>query len=126
MLETHPASSVPPIHAAREKSGQNAWRASWRLNMFMVAYRLLWLMLLPVALLYLYRKGRKEPLYRKHIAERFGGGHSTLTPKLMPFSDESTAKNNNSKHRIWLQDRPVICAFGCMPLRWVNCAALPL
>jgi 3-deoxy-D-manno-octulosonic-acid transferase len=113
MLETHPASSVPPIHAAQEKSGQNAWRASWRLNVFMVAYRLLWLMLLPVALLYLYRKGRKEPLYRKHIAERFGGGHSTLMPTLMPFS---AAKHNNSKPRIWLHAASLGELRGIAPL----------
>jgi 3-deoxy-D-manno-octulosonic-acid transferase len=116
MLESHPVSSVPTIDSAYEKMVNNNWRASWRLNVFMVAYRLLWRMLLPVALLYLYRKGRKEPLYRRYIAERFGGGQSTLTPTLMPFSAESTAKNNNSKHRVWLHAASLGELRGIAPL----------
>ncbi|PSL20157.1 3-deoxy-D-manno-octulosonic acid transferase [Shimia abyssi] len=38
----------------------------------MVFYRLLWACLLPVGLVYLWLRGRKDPLYRQHIGERFG------------------------------------------------------
>ncbi len=35
-------------------------------------YELLWHLLLPVFLLFLWRRGRREPLYRRHWGERFG------------------------------------------------------
>lgn len=42
------------------------------LHIFMLSYRLLWVLLLPVVLVYLKRRGRKDSLYGQHIAERFG------------------------------------------------------
>lgn len=39
----------------------------------LAVYAGLWLLLWPLALLYLWRKGRREPLYRAFFAERFGG-----------------------------------------------------
>lgn len=35
-------------------------------------YTLFWILALPLVLIRLYRRGRKEPGYREHIAERFG------------------------------------------------------
>ena len=43
-----------------------------RLALF--GWDLLWHISLPLVLLYLWRRGRKEPLYIQHLGERFGGG----------------------------------------------------
>lgn len=43
-----------------------------RLALF--GWDLLWLICLPLVLLYLWHRGRKEPLYRQHFGERFGFG----------------------------------------------------
>ena len=43
-----------------------------RLWLFLRAWSLLWHLGLPVVLLYLWRRGRKDPLYAQHMAERFG------------------------------------------------------
>lgn len=45
---------------------------SLRLRLALFAYALLWMVGLPFALLYLRRRGRKDPLYGRHISERFG------------------------------------------------------
>ncbi|VDC29214.1 3-deoxy-D-manno-octulosonic acid transferase [Pseudogemmobacter humi] len=42
------------------------------LTLFLLAWRLLWIPLLPVVLIYLWRRGAKDPLYRASLAERFG------------------------------------------------------
>ncbi|KPA21832.1 3-deoxy-D-manno-octulosonic acid transferase [Shimia sp. SK013] len=42
------------------------------LKIFMLFYRFLWAALLPLILLYLYVRGRKDSIYRLNIAERFG------------------------------------------------------
>lgn len=42
------------------------------LRLFMLVYRLAWAALLPAVLLYLWRRGRRDPLYARHLAERFG------------------------------------------------------
>ncbi|MGJ8589359.1 MAG: 3-deoxy-D-manno-octulosonic acid transferase [Yoonia sp.] len=43
-----------------------------KLTLFMVFYRALWVLLLPFVLLYLWRRGRRDPDYTGHLAERFG------------------------------------------------------
>ncbi len=48
------------------------------LQLFLLVYRLAWVLLLPVVLLYLWRRGRKDPGYRSHLAERFGFYGRTL------------------------------------------------
>jgi 3-deoxy-D-manno-octulosonic-acid transferase len=48
------------------------FKPSWRFQLFMVIYRILWCAALPMALLYLLKKSRKEPQYRQHLKERFG------------------------------------------------------
>ncbi len=45
---------------------------SRKLRAGLIGYSVLWWVLMPVILLYLRRRGRKDPLYAKHIAERFG------------------------------------------------------
>ncbi len=42
------------------------------LQLFLAVYRLAWAVLLPAVLAYLWRRGRKDPDYRTHLAERFG------------------------------------------------------
>ncbi|MEY2893639.1 MAG: hypothetical protein RJA98_3547, partial [Pseudomonadota bacterium] len=41
--------------------------------------RLAWLLLVPLLLVYMWRKGKREPLYRQHWAERFGRPEARLT-----------------------------------------------
>lgn len=43
-----------------------------RLWLFLRFWSLLWHLGLPVVLVYLWRRGRKDPLYAQHLAERFG------------------------------------------------------
>lgn len=43
-----------------------------KLSLFMVFYRLLWVVVLPIGLLYLWQRGRRDPDYTKQFAERFG------------------------------------------------------
>lgn len=43
-----------------------------KLRLALIGYGALWWGLLPVILLYLLRRGRKDPLYAHHIGERFG------------------------------------------------------
>ncbi len=45
---------------------------SFKLRLALWAYGVLWWALLPVILLYLKKRGRKDPLYAQHIPERFG------------------------------------------------------
>ncbi|MBN8630313.1 MAG: 3-deoxy-D-manno-octulosonic acid transferase [Rhodobacterales bacterium] len=43
-----------------------------RLWLFLRLWSLLWHIGLPVVLIYLWRRGRKDPLYAQHLSERFG------------------------------------------------------
>ena len=45
---------------------------SLRVRLFLIAYRVLWFLGMPLALLYLYRRGRRDPHYSRHLGERFG------------------------------------------------------
>ena len=45
---------------------------SLRLRLALMAYAALWWVGLPIVLLYLWRRGRKDALYSAHMAERFG------------------------------------------------------
>ena len=45
---------------------------SMKLRLALFAYGLLWWVMMPVILLYLHKRGRKDPLYAQHIGERFG------------------------------------------------------
>ena len=42
------------------------------LRRFLVLYKLLWIVGLPFAIAYLFWRGRRDPDYRRHVAERFG------------------------------------------------------
>ncbi len=44
----------------------------WQTRVLLWLYGLAWHLLLPVFLVFLWRRGRKEPLYRQHWGERFG------------------------------------------------------
>ena len=43
-----------------------------KLRIAMIVYEALWWLLLPAALLYLRKRGRKDLVYAQHISERFG------------------------------------------------------
>ena len=43
-----------------------------RLRIALLAYGLAWLVLLPVVIVYLRLRARKDPLYAENLAERFG------------------------------------------------------
>ena len=45
---------------------------SLKLRLAMIAYSLIWWIMLPGVLLYLRRRGRKDPLYAQKLTERFG------------------------------------------------------
>jgi 3-deoxy-D-manno-octulosonic-acid transferase len=49
-----------------------------KLRLALIGYSILWWLLLPLALLYLWRRGRKDPLYFQHLGERFGRYPTTL------------------------------------------------
>ena len=42
------------------------------LKTFLALYRLAWVMLTPLVLIYLWRRGRRDPMYWAHLGERFG------------------------------------------------------
>ncbi|SOB99990.1 3-deoxy-D-manno-octulosonic acid transferase [Rhodobacter maris] len=42
------------------------------IRIFLVFYRLAWIGLLPLVLIYLWRRGQRDREYRQHLAERFG------------------------------------------------------
>ena len=42
------------------------------LNAFLALYRLAWMILTPLVLIYLWRRGRRDPMYCAHLGERFG------------------------------------------------------
>jgi 3-deoxy-D-manno-octulosonic-acid transferase len=48
------------------------WLSAMIFSVFMVVYRLLWIPLLPVIVIYLWYRGRGDPDYFRHLPERFG------------------------------------------------------
>ncbi len=42
------------------------------LNAFLALYRLLWVVLTPLVLIYLWKRGRRDAMYTAHLGERFG------------------------------------------------------
>ncbi|PUB16279.1 3-deoxy-D-manno-octulosonic acid transferase [Yoonia sediminilitoris] len=45
---------------------------SLKLRFALMVYSVLWWVLMPIVLLYLRKRGAKDPLYKSHLAERFG------------------------------------------------------
>lgn len=66
------------------------------LTVFLVFYRLLWVPLLPVALIYLWRRGRKDPDYTSHLAERFGFYASPLPQNALWFHAVSLGETRSA------------------------------
>jgi 3-deoxy-D-manno-octulosonic-acid transferase len=52
--------------------------SSLKLRVALAFYGLLWIVLLPVVILYLRRRGRKDPLYAQKLSERFGRHETPL------------------------------------------------
>jgi 3-deoxy-D-manno-octulosonic-acid transferase len=65
--------------AAGRQSDQRGFALTWPQRGLFVVYLLAWHLGLPVVLLYFLLRGRKEPLYRQFLAERFGYVASKLT-----------------------------------------------
>ena len=59
---------------------------NWRLSVLIGVYEMLWHLLLPVFLLFLWRRGQREPLYRQHLGERFGAAPTGLDRPLWVHS----------------------------------------
>ena len=59
---------------------------TWRLSLMIGLYELLWHLLMPVFLLFLWRRGKKEPLYRAFWNERWGRTTTTLQRPLWVHS----------------------------------------
>lgn len=57
-----------------------------RLALMIALYELAWHLALPFVLLFLWRRGRKEPLYRAHWGERFGAIDTALSHPLWVHS----------------------------------------
>jgi 3-deoxy-D-manno-octulosonic-acid transferase len=51
---------------------------TWGMRLAIAVYQTLWVILLPVFLAFLWRRGRREPLYRQFWAERWGSVHTLL------------------------------------------------
>lgn len=47
-------------------------QVSGKLRVFLILWRLIWFVGMPLALLYLWHRGRRDPEYRSHLHERFG------------------------------------------------------
>lgn len=48
------------------------------MRIFLALWSALWMLTLPAILLYLWRRGRKDPDYTRHLAERFGRYHQRM------------------------------------------------
>lgn len=59
---------------------------TWRLSLMIGLYELLWHLLMPVFLLFLWRRGKKEPLYRAFWNERWGRTTTALQRPLWVHS----------------------------------------
>lgn len=55
-----------------QSSNQSKYNPSWRFYIFIMVYRIIWYCLLPIVFIYLFKKSKKEPLYRQGISERLG------------------------------------------------------
>ena len=58
------------------------WTKPLRLRAFLVLWRLAWFLLMPLLLAYLFWRGRRDPLYRQRLAERFGFHRRRSTPHI--------------------------------------------
>ncbi len=59
---------------------------TWRLSVMIGLYEVLWHLMLPVLLLFLWRRGQKEPLYRQFWSERWGNTRTRLERPLWVHS----------------------------------------
>ena len=77
-----PAQPMPAPHTPTSRP----FPPTARLSLMIGLYELLWHLLLPVLLLFLWRRGRKEPLYRQFWGERFGAVSTRLQRPLWVHS----------------------------------------
>ncbi|MBD3892460.1 glycosyltransferase N-terminal domain-containing protein [Hydrogenophaga sp.] len=72
-----PSTALPPARP---------FPPNWRLSLLIGLYEALWHLLLPLVLLFLWRRGRREPLYRQFWSERWGRTHTALDRPLWVHS----------------------------------------
>jgi 3-deoxy-D-manno-octulosonic-acid transferase len=63
-----------------------SWSLGTGLNTLLALYRAAWNLLLPLVLLFLWRRGKREPLYRRFWGERFGNTSTALEHPLWVHS----------------------------------------
>ncbi len=74
------------IPAARSPANAPRFPPTGRLSLMIGIYGLVWYLLLPFVLVYLWQRGRKEPLYRRFWGERFGAVRTRLERPLWVHS----------------------------------------
>lgn len=106
MLQPTPQDNSILLMVAGLQSEQRSMELTWPQRILFAAYQLAWYIGLPCIGLYFWLRGRKEPLYRQHLAERFGFAtcqldrpvwlHSASLGELrgaMPLIDKLLAEN---------------------------------
>lgn len=58
--------------ANRMRSRFSDWVDAMILKLFLIFYRLLWILLLPLVLVYIWRRGKRDSDYTRNLTERFG------------------------------------------------------
>ena len=58
------------------------WQKPLRLRVFLAFWRLAWFLLMPAMLGYLWHRGRRDPLYRQRLGQRFGVHAKRNTPHI--------------------------------------------
>ena len=68
--------------------------------LFLRLWSLLWHLGLPVVLIYLWKRGRKDPLYARHLGERFGRYRPRLPGAVwIPLGELPTRLNDIPKDK---------------------------
>ncbi|MDZ4126796.1 MAG: glycosyltransferase N-terminal domain-containing protein [Hydrogenophaga sp.] len=74
-MPRHASSASPPT-----------FPPSGKLSLLITLYELLWHLLMPLVLLFLWRRGKREPLYRQFWSERWGRTRTALDRPLWVHS----------------------------------------
>ena len=71
------AGGKQPIDTEPEQGVDTRANPGLSMRIALMLYEIAWLLLLPIAFFLLWRKGKREPLYRQYWGERLGGGFSS-------------------------------------------------
>ena len=73
-----PASPTAPMTSTAHRLPSRPFPPGFKLALMIALYEVAWHLALPFVLLFLWRRGKKEPLYRAHWNERFGAVTTAL------------------------------------------------